>query len=306
MKLIRVLLITVIAVMAAAAAAEAGVSITPDRHILRLSPGESQTVEYQVYNSGPQALEIEIEPEDWSGVEMADIRGIYSWVSVEPEEFKVEPNQTRPFRVRVTAPADVDGEMVGMLFLCYKEDKGSPLNIRNGIPLYLVIEGTERYSAQIEKIEVEYEQKAERRSLDIMVSVYNNGNIHIAPDISVFLQDSRGKQIQKFFLKGPKIILRNKSHTFRFGWRNPVLAEGDYTVWAEISYEGRIETVKQSADFKVEAGKLKMAEAEIAEGAAERAEDTAEDTEGVAESAQGTAESAESAEDTAEGTEGAE
>lgn len=260
MDIVKVLLITVLGVMIATATAQAGVAVTPERHILRLSPGQSQTVEYRVYNSGPQNLDIEIDPQDWSGIEITDIRGVYSWISLEPKEFEVEVNQSEPFKIEVTAPSGVDGEMLAMLFLCYKEREDSPLNIRTGIPLYLIIEGTERYSARIETIEVKYDPKAERRSLDIMVTAYNSGNIHIAPDLSVSIQDSEGKEIKNLSLKQPKIILRGRYHTYRFGWRNPILAEGDYKVVAGLSYEDKVKGIKESADFEVKAGTVRMKE----------------------------------------------
>lgn len=254
MNLMRILLITMIGVMMAAAAAEAGVSVTPERHIVRLSPGESQTVEYQVYNSGPQDLDIKMDPKDWTGIGI----DINSWLSLKEDRFGIKAGETKPLNVKITAPDGVEGEMLAMLFLCYKEDKNSPLNVRNGTPLYLVIKGTERYNARIETIKVGYAKELQRNDLAIMVKVKNEGNVHIVPDIAVSVKDSEGDEVKSFLLKRPKIILRGKYHTYRLNWRNPKLAEGNYTVTAGLSYEDRIEGVEGTADFEIKDGKLNM------------------------------------------------
>lgn len=257
MNLVRILLITMICVMAATWA-EAGVSVTPERHIVRLSPGESQTIEYQVYNSGPQDLDIEIDPNDWTGIQVEKRIDINSWLSLKEDRFGIKAGETKPLNVKITAPDGVEGEMLAMLFLCYKEDKNSPLNVRNGTPLYLVIKGTERYNARIETIKVGYAKELQRNDLAIMVKVENEGNVHIVPDIAVFVKDGKGDEVKSFLLKRPKIILRGKYHTYRLSWRNPKLAEGNYTVTAGLSYEDRIEGVEGTADFEIKDGKPNM------------------------------------------------
>jgi len=259
MKLFRVLLITTVVIATAGGVVEAGVSVTPDRHIVRLLPGESTTIEYQVRNSGAQDLDMEIDPKDWTGI-MIDID---SWLSLKSSKLKIKTGETKPMEVTVTAPADVEGEMLAMLFLCYKEDKDSPLNIRNGIPLYLVIEGTEKYSARIETIKAEYTKGVKRSDLNIAVSIKNKGNIHIVPDIAVSVKDSKGEEIKKFLLKRPKTILRGEHYACQFLWRKPALPEGDYTIIVELNYEDKIKKLEKTAKFNIADGKLNMLEGKV-------------------------------------------
>ena len=257
MKLVRASLsIMAAGILATAAIAEAGITVTPDRHIIELEPGQTRTVEYQVHNSGPGELDIEIDPKDWSGLGM----NIYSWLSIEDTKFNVKAAETKPFKATVTAPDGVEGEMVGMLFLCYKEDPASPLNVRNGIPLYLVIKDSQKYAARIEKIRVEHVEGREN-DLAIMVEIKNEGNMHITPDVAVSISDSKGKEYKNFSLKKAKILLRGRGHTYRLGWRNPSLPNGNYTVTASLSYEDKIEEVEAASDFKMKAGRLVMPEA---------------------------------------------
>lgn len=247
----RALILTAIAFPAITAVAEAGVSVAPDRHIIELTPGQTRTVEYQVHNSGPQELDIEIDPQDWSGLGM----NIYSWLYLEESTFKVGPAETKPFKVTVTAPDNIDGEIVAMLFLCYKEDPESILNIRNGIPLYLVIKDSQKYSARIESVNVGYVEERPN-DLTIMVKVNNEGNMHIAPGIAVSITDIRGKELKNFLLKKAKILLRTREQTYTFGWRSPSLPNGTYTVKASLSYEDKIEAVEGTGYFDMKAGRL--------------------------------------------------
>lgn len=255
MKLIKLILLFTL--MTASTTAFAGVRVTPDRHIVELSPGETETVSYQVYNSGKSPLDIVIEPQSWSGQE-----DVYSWLSLDSYKLTVDKESTNTIKVNIKVPLDAKGESVGMLFLCYKEDDGSQLNIRNGIPLYMVVKGTEQYNLDILSIKARYAKVKNFKDLNIEVMVKNSGNIHIKPDIEVIIEDQEGIQVKRLRLDAPKIVLREQYHTYKLGWRKPTLRRGNYTIKTRLVYEDKIDEYSQR-DFKVNELGLVMADKKV-------------------------------------------
>jgi len=256
MRIFRILLTVLISVATAASAAEAGVLVTPDRHILLLSPGESETVTYEIYNTGEEPLNIEVDPQDWGFTQVP----VSSWLSIGEDKFEVGPEKSGFLEATVTVPKRVEGEQLAMLFLCYKEYEESTLNVRNGIPLYLVVKGTERYDAVIEGIEIEYTPAEDmvRPSLNIMVNVVNKGNIHIIPDVTVSVEDVEGKVVKTISQKGSKTLLRGRSNAYKFRLQDTLFVEGDYTIIARVDYEEKIEPIELSLKCSISDGGLKI------------------------------------------------
>jgi len=250
MRVFNILFIVTVIAMSAATA-HAGISVTPDRHIVKLSPGETSVVEYKIINTGAEDMEIELDPKPW-GI----TKDIKDWLALPEMMLVAKPGREESFEISLTAPKDAKGEFVGMVFLCYKENKHSILNTRNGFPVYLIIEGTESYDISVLDAGVSYTSTDDRNAIDISLEVKNTGNIHIVPDVITSLIDSKGKVIREFFLEDSKILLRDDIHTYNHTWLNPILPDGDYQVISEISDENLDGNLEHQILFKVKEGKL--------------------------------------------------
>ena len=256
MKIIKILIIiTIFAIIQMPLSqALAGISVAPDRHIVSLLPGEETVVKYQVYNSGSKDVNITIEPEAWSGIEDP-----YEWLTLEGDNAYVRAGESSPIVIGISAPEDAVGEMVAMLFLCYKDTSESQLNIRNGVPLYLIVKGTEVYDLYIDNIELTYIKNENNvNDLNVIVDIKNTGNVHIVPDVKVSIKNSEGKLLKEMSLTKPNIVLRNKAHTYRLGWRNPFFKDGEYTVTAVLDYEDKIEKISKQDRFRVSGNSIEM------------------------------------------------
>ncbi len=252
MKIIKILFIIMISIIPGMriSVAEAGISVSPDRHIVSLLPGEKAVAEYQVYNSGDKDIDIFIEPKSWSGIKDPN-----AWLSLKSDNAHVKAGETAPLIVEISAPKDAAGEMVAMLFLCYKDTSESQLNIRNGVPLYLVVKGTENYDLDIDDIEATY---TDANNLNIIVKIENTGNIHIVPDVKASIKDSEGKLLKNLSLSKSNIILRGKAHSYRLGWRNSFLRDGIYIVTATLDHEDKINKKSKEVRFSVSGNDIEM------------------------------------------------
>jgi len=256
-----VLVIVSIMAMAAVSVAEAGIGVTPERQVLTLSPGKSQTVEYKVYNSGPQEIDVEIDPRDWTGVDGTSKKDIPTWVSLPEKRFLVKVEETRPFKVTVNTPEGVDGEMLAMLFLCYKEDANSALNIRNGVPLYLIIKGTEEYKAEVDSVKLRYYEDPKSKGnyiLNATAIINNSGNVHIQPYVNAILTDEKEGFAKKTGSGERRILLRTQGYSYQLMWPYCVLADGRYRLAVQVSYEEKIALMEKEVSFEIRDGELVM------------------------------------------------
>jgi uncharacterized membrane protein len=248
---IKYIFIIICIIIAMPISAEAGISIAPDRHIVLISPGENTIVMYHIDNQGDKDIDIIIEPRAWSGV-----KDPYQWLSLESDNVYLKAGESAPFVVNVNAPKDAEGEMMAMLFLCYKQDSSSQLNIRNGVPLYMVIEGTQYYGLDIMDIDLSYGRKGDFYDLNFIVEIKNTGNVHIVPDISIVIKNSNGRAVNALSLKRPNIVLREKNHIYRLGWREPGLRDGIYKAEVLLDYEDKIGSKAKEIKFQVAGGRI--------------------------------------------------
>lgn len=245
MRHIKFLLLIMTVIILATGVVYAGISVTPDRHIVSLLPGEEKTVMYHIHNTGDEDIDIIIEPKAWAG-----LRDPYKWLSLESDDIYARAGERSPLIVNVFAPEDAEGEMVAMLFLCYKESIESQLNIRQGTPLYMVIKGTENYDLDIEDVSISYARKGHFYDLNFAVKIKNTGNVHIVPDVKVVIRNSKGRVLRTLSLVRPNIVLREKNQTYRLGWREPGLREDTYTAEIILDYEDKIKSRSKEIVFK--------------------------------------------------------
>jgi hypothetical protein len=237
----------------------AGISASPDRHIVSFAPGEEGSVVYHIYNSGDEDINMDVEPEAWAGV-----KNPFKWLNLESDDIYVKKGESTPLVVNVKVPEDIAGEQVAMIFLCYKENTVSQLNIRNGVPLYLIVEGTEKYSLEIDNVNISYGRKGDFNDLNFAVEIKNTGNVHIMPDVQVIVKNENNKVLNTSSLVKPGIVLREANHTFNLAWREPRLRDGIYTAEIILDYEDKIPEARKEINFQfIEEGpeKIKMLEA---------------------------------------------
>jgi hypothetical protein len=233
----------------------AAISIIPDRHIVHVLPGQDAVVMYQAYNAGDEDMTITIDPKSWSGP-----KDPYAWMDLESDSIYVQAGQSSPIIVNISLPNDASGEMVVMLFMCYRDSGESQLNIRNGIPLYLIAKGTEDYGLQIKDVDVSYGRTGDFYDLSFMVDIKNTGNVHMVPDVGIVIKNMQGRTVNNLFLKRPNIVLRDKEHTYRLGWREPDLRNGIYQAAVTLDYDDKIEAVTKEIEFQVSGNKIEKLE----------------------------------------------
>ncbi|MBN1405224.1 MAG: hypothetical protein JW946_01755 [Candidatus Omnitrophica bacterium] len=235
----------------------AGVSVTPERHIVEIAPGETAYVEYEVYNSGSDALDIVIEPQDLAKLKENKDIDIKSWLRLKQEKVTVPAQGMEKIGVNIKAPKNAVGELDSMIYLCYKEQKESMLNIRYGTPLYVLIKGTEKIKTEIRSVKAALQQNPinGQRQFIISADVLNSGNRHIRPEVWAVVKNIKTKTEQKITLNNPWPIFGGQNYVYRIIQENYDLPKGRYlcTVFFDDK-KGNIETRAISFDIDKDAG----------------------------------------------------
>lgn len=216
----------------------AGIKVTPDIYIFELSQGEEKTVEYQIYNSGPQDIHMKIEPEDLAKVKENKEIKLSSWLIINEKGFVIKKNDVKKIPVYIKVPEEAVGELNSMIFLCYKESEESMINVRYGTPLYVLIKGTERIGAEIKSAGVcnMANPVTGMNNLIITVEMINQGNRHIKPKIWAVIGNEEDSNIQEIDLPKPWPIFGGRAHKYKIIWKDYRLDAGDYKAKVFIDY----------------------------------------------------------------------
>ncbi len=217
-----------------ATSADAQLSVTPGRTVLRARPGQARTGSFLVSNLSDQVMRVSVEPEDWSGGATGG-RGNVSWMKVRPKRLKLKPGRTAKVRYKVRVPKDATGELSIQVFFT-TEQEGAPgqmaVRSRLGTIVYLAVEGTEEVGAEVLRVKSFYTapEGGPRDRLEITLDIANRGNVHVVPAGDVRVVDGEGRTRYRMPIRSGWGLLPREQDTYRAIRRGVRLEPGAYTL----------------------------------------------------------------------------
>ncbi len=164
------------------------------------------------------------------------------WISVKPTEFELPAGKFQGIRFTISVPADAKGGRYGVVFF----EGAPPLAGKPGTISAILCLGTivsinvaktEVYKAKLTEISA---QKTEKGELEIVVKLFNEGNVLFRPTGEVKVKDSQGKQISKMELNSERGgVLPGATRVFKVKYEKP-LEQGTYNIEATIDYGGDV------------------------------------------------------------------
>lgn len=252
----KIVIFTIAIILAFSSFLSAGITVTPSSHKVELTPGESTEVEFQIYNSGPEDLDMTTDPKDWVKLKENKNIDINSWLKLEPAAFKVKKDKTVAMKCKIKTPEEAIGELVAMIYLCYKKP-GSVLNIRYGNPLYIYIKGTGKYGLEIKGISFKKAYKpagpGKNKSLSLIASVelLNTGNRHLKPDIKAYFYNETGEKVGRINLLKKWPIFGGQTYKYNLEREYFSLPAGKYKVMVTVKYQDK--TLEEVVEYEVKA-----------------------------------------------------
>ncbi len=161
------------------------------------------------------------------------------WFDIAPNEFEINKDEIKNVKYTVTVPKDVKGELSVMVFVEAKpkEEAQGPviINTSIGIPIYVMINGTEEFNAEVENVTIK-----DNSPLQLMVEINNSGNVHVRPEGTVTLRDKANKEILSVPLNEYKYpILPASKRTLEIK-TDKTLVKGEYTADVKMAYADKV------------------------------------------------------------------
>lgn len=212
-------------------------NISPNR--MELSIGENK--EYgdfiTIKNAEGGEMRMTVRVENWSkAVEGTAKYGgdKFEWLQINPGEFDLKGGETQKVGYKITTPKGAKGELNAMIFIegKPKEVKEGAIGINTsiGVPIYVMIKGTEKYAAEVEDLKV---VKAD--PLELTVRIKNSGNVHIRPAGSIEIKEKKEVVLICQLNEYNYPILPNSSRTLEIK-SNKRLEKGDYTAHVKMGF----------------------------------------------------------------------
>jgi len=229
-------------------------NISHSRIEITVAPSKVYTDTIAVKNTEKAPLVITIRTEDW-----AKAAPYLGWLEVSPMEFELKEGESKEVKYEVNVPKDAKGELSAMIFIDGKPKEiaeGSiGINTSIGVPIYVMIKGTEKFNAEIEELNV-----VNNSPLELAVTIKNSGNVHIRPTGTIEIRQAgviatpprRGKQSPKMVLPLNEYnypILPNSSRTLEIK-SNSRLEKGEYTADMKMGFADR--KYRKRATLKIE------------------------------------------------------
>jgi P pilus assembly chaperone PapD len=248
-KILKILGVGILILMSTASAAHC-LSISPTRIEVSVSRSEGYNNVLTVKNMEKVDINVSLRAEDWfktSDGLKKEKAPKFNWLTLEPMEFELKDGETKNVNIKVNIPQNANGELNGMIFVEGRpqevKEGSMTINTSVGIPIYVMIKGTEIFKAQVEDLSI-----VKTAPLELSVRIKNSGNAHIRPSGTIEIKRQKEVMISLPLNEYNYPILPNSSRTLEIK-SSGRLEEGEYT--ADIKMGFRDREVKKRVMLKV-------------------------------------------------------
>ena len=213
-------------------------NVSTNRIEISVPPSGTYESEMTVTNTENKELEFKLRTENWfeatPGFEKEKI-DVSKWLKINPLEFELKQNEAKKVNYQVAIPGGAKGELSAMIFIDGKPKATAEatvgINTSIGIPIYVMIKGTEQFEAEVESLEVR-----NNAPLELYVKIKNSGNVHIRPEGDIAIKTKAGKKLFSVPLNEYHYpILPDSSRVLEIK-SNERLEKGEYTADIKMGY----------------------------------------------------------------------
>lgn len=213
----------------------ASIAIDPLRIELAALPGEKIEGFYTVTNTKDVPVLVTIQSKNYFTLEENKEIDIDDWITLSLREFRIEAKGSKKIKYTIIVPQEAEGFIMVLNSFMPRtlNDQGeieeAMLNTAFSIPVYVRIKGSEKISAEIEKLDI----AGNAQNLSVMVTVHNTGNTYLRPSGKVDIM-RKGKILGSMNLKEGWPVFPGKSESYRGKQGGFNLKPGTYTMIAKL------------------------------------------------------------------------
>ena len=172
------------------------------------------------------------------------------WISIDLDQHDIAPHETADIVYTIHIPEDARGNLLGRVgFSEAVDERAGIMSVRTriSVPLYVIIEGTENYQADITQFFI-----TSTDSINITFSLKNNGNTyHRFKGVCSIVNNVSDETVCRFPVNTKEFpVYPGVEETFKEE-QAVTLNPGDYTATLQISFPDKDNMVTKSVNFTV-------------------------------------------------------
>ena len=229
-----------------------GIQIETAPQVVReaIRQGEINTFQIEVTNTGAVPVKVVAEVVDLAideygyNVEVPEragyVWGLQEMTKVSPEEFLLNPGETRIAEVTIDAPKPLSGGRYGIVYFAAsdKSAKGRiVMVVRCGSLLFATVPGTETYSGRVKGIRIIQSEDSPGSFGGFEVVFENTGNVHVSATGQIEVSNGKSTVLKTALRGGTGTVLPGGTRVYR-AELGEAIPDGDYQVTVEFEFEG--------------------------------------------------------------------
>jgi len=254
MERVKVAISILVLFVVATGPAFAGIGVTPTRQEIRLEPGEESQGSYVVYNGADKPVLVKVSCEDWFKLAKNRQINVTSWLEVEPKEFTLAGHERKEVTYRVKLPEEAVGELVAMIYFGAESTESSMIHTKFGVSLYVRAKGTDFVEGKITDLSIRQVLPDEPSGpyVQTIVTVTNDGNVHLRPRIRTVVNDKKGSTIADISFPYGWPVYPGHSYPYCGYAMKKELEPGKYIVTATVDYGDSKNILTKAIGFTVD------------------------------------------------------
>lgn len=216
-------------------------NVSPARIEISVAASKSYEQILTVKNTDKATMNMKLWIEDWhkavEGVK-EEKAAEFRWLEITPLEFELGAGEAKQVSLKVDVPKKAKGEFNAMIFIEGRpkvaQEGAVTINTSIGIPIYVMVKGTERFKAEVEDLTV-----TKNTPLEMAIKIKNTGNVHIRPQGVITIKNKKGKELFNVPLNEYNYpVLPDSSRTLEIKSNNR-LENGEYTADVKMGFNDR-------------------------------------------------------------------
>jgi len=220
-------------------------SVAPQRQEIVAKPGKTIKGSWYVTNPDGSPVKVTVQPRWWYLPDGLKGTGAERIIKYQTNGFTLAPGEQKQVKFRVRIPKKLSGMAMIMNAFVPEQKEREMLTLVTSVPLYIIAEGTEKYTAEISSQVVHVSNnEVDKTALEFVIRLNNTGNVHLRPEGEITFR----KETVDF--GHMRILFPGRSEYYRAHWQGEKLAPGSYNYSVRITLKDNI-YLEKKFEFQV-------------------------------------------------------
>jgi hypothetical protein len=220
-------------------------SIAPQHQEIVAKPGKTVKGSWYVTNPADIPVKVTIQPRWWYLSDEMKETDVEHVIKYQTNGLTLAPGEQKQVKFQIRIPKKLSGMAMIMNAFVPEQKEGEMLTLVTSVPLYIIAEGTEKFTAEISSQVVHVSNnEVDKTILEFVIRLDNTGNVHLRPEGEIIFR----KETVDF--GHMRILFPGRSEYYRVRWNDRKLVAGSYNYTIHINLKNDI-TLEKTFKFEV-------------------------------------------------------